>query len=88
MKVEGPHPEVGLLSISGTNTNRVGPTVYVFSTDKTRNTRMQEITMKIDSAFDLELHLLDGLTWDDNNGQSSDELTMSEVKEGLGLDSI
>ena len=56
---------------SGTNTNRVGPTVYVFSTEKTWNTRVPEVMMTFHSDFDPELHLLHSLTWDDDNGSQA-----------------
>ena len=79
-KVEGPDPgEAGFQSVPGTNADRTGPAV----TDDTRNTGAPELTTNFRSAFDPELHSLDGPTWDDDDGRS----VMSEDQHGLRLDS-
>ena len=84
VKVEGPHPgEAGFQSVPGTNGDRAGPVV----TDDTRNTGAPELTTNFRSAFDPEPHSLDGPTWDDDDGRSSDGVTPSEHQHGLCLDS-
>ena len=88
VKVESSHPgEVGVHSVPGTNADRTGPAVYVFSTDDTRNTGAPELTTNFRSAFDPEPHSLDGPIWDDDDGRSSHGVTTREDQHGLCLDS-